>query len=164
MQCHRCEHREAVEAGKYAGMPFEKTPCAKCELREVSLRTMAVDPERPAYVVGGNAGVEPTCNMVPFPEEAEMEAADAKLPVDVLEELVARLLTLPQELRDVVCWRFMGMEYKEIAKKQRITTAGAEARHDRAMRLFPELRQLFILKTSRQKMRQSTGTVVACGV
>jgi DNA-directed RNA polymerase specialized sigma24 family protein len=125
---------------------------------------MEVDPNRPAYVVGGEVGVEPTCAMVPFPEEAEAEAAEAKLPVDVMEELVARLLTLPQELRDVVCWRFMGLEYKEIARKQRITTAGAEARHDRAMRLFPELRQLFIVKTARQKMRQPTGTVVGCGV
>lgn len=46
------------------------------------------------------------------------------------------------------------MTYPEIARKQRITTAGAEARHERAMRLFPELRQLFILKTAKQKMRQ----------
>ncbi len=164
MECHRCQYREDIDAGKYAGMPFQRTPCAKCELREVSLRTMAVDPERPAYVVGGEVGAESTCAMVPFPEEAEAGAAEAKLPVDVMEELVARLLTLPQELRDVVCWRFMGLEYKEIARKQRITTAGAEARHDRAMRLFPELRQLFIVKTARQKMRQPTGTVVGCGV
>ncbi|MEI6150494.1 MAG: hypothetical protein WCS01_15450 [bacterium] len=164
MECHRCDHREALEAGKYARMPFEKTPCAKCELREVSLRTMEVDPERPVYVVGGEVGAEPTCNMVPFPEEAEAEVAEAKLPVDVLEELVTRLLTLPQELRDVVCWRFMGMEYQDIASKQRITTAGAEARHRRAMRMFPELRELFILKTTRMKLRQPAGTVVACGV
>ena len=86
------------------------------------------------------------------PEEGEAE--DKSLPVRVMEELVARLLTLPQELRDVVCWRFMGMEYQDIAKKQRITAAGAEARHRRAMRMFPELSQLFILKTTRMKTRQ----------
>ncbi len=164
MECHRCKNREAIEAGKYAQMTFGKTPCAKCELREVSLRTMAIDVDRPAYVVGTDGGASATCEMVPFPEELEAEVAEAKLPVDVLEELVERLLTLPQDLRDVVCWRFMGLEYKEIARKQRITTAGAEARHDRAMRLFPELRQLFIVKTARQRMRQPAGTVVACGV
>ena len=90
--------------------------------------------------------------MVPFPEEGD--AGDKKLPVSVMEELVARLLALPQELRDVVCWRFMGKEYQEIARKQRITTAGAEARHRRAIRMFPELSELFILKTTRMKMRQ----------
>lgn len=156
MECHRCKHREDLEAGKFAGMPFRKTPCAKCELREVSLRTMEVDPDRPVYVPGKECdGIRPRrdgCEMVPFPEEGD--AGDKKLPVSVMEELVARLLTLPQELRDVVCWRFMGKEYQEIARKQRITTAGAEARHRRAMRMFPELKELFILKTSRMKMRQ----------
>lgn len=73
-------------------------------------------------------------------------------------------MALPQELRDVVCWWFVGLSYPWIARKQGITTAGAEARHERAMRLFPELRQLFFLKTSRQKMRQPAGTVVGCGV
>jgi len=159
MECHRCQHREAIEAGKYAKTPFRRTPCAKCELREVSLRTMTVDPERPVFVPGGEDGVntpgrsgeESACAMVPFTEEAE--GGETKLPVGVLEELVARLLTLPQEVRDVVCWRFLGLEYKEIARKQRITAAGAEARHKRAMRLFPELRELFVLKTLRRGLR-----------
>jgi hypothetical protein len=160
MECHRCKHREDLEAGKYAAVPFRKTPCAKCELKEVSLRTMEVDPDRPVYVVGKDAGVETT---VPCPEEMEA-TAEIKLPLDVLEELVSRLLTLPQELRDVVCWRFMGLEYKEIARKQKLTTAGAEARHDRAMRMFPELRQLFIVKTARQTMRRAALIKGVCGV
>jgi len=163
MECHKCNHRKDVEAGKFTGMPFQQTPCAKCELREVSLRTMAVDPDRPAYVVGLEVGAEPTCEMVPFPEEAEGERIEAKLPVDVLEELVVRLLTLPQDVRDIVCWRFIGLTYPEIARKQGITTAGAEARHERAMRLFPELRELFIVKTARQKMRKATATMDVCG-
>ena len=152
MECHRCKHREALEGGKYAGVPFRRTPCAKCELKEVSLRTMEVDPERPVFMPGREGLAESSCGMEPFPEEGEAE--DKSLPVRVMEELVARLLTLPQELRDVVCWRFMGMEYQDIAKKQRITAAGAEARHRRAMRMFPELSQLFILKTTRMKLRQ----------
>jgi len=39
-------------------------------------------------------------------------------------------------------------------KEAALTAAGAEARHRRAMRMFPELSQLFILKTTRMKMRQ----------
>lgn len=150
MECHRCKYREAVAAGTYAGMPFRQTPCARCELREVSLLTMQVEVDRPVYVPG--RGVETADKMAPFPEE--VETVDGKLPVDVMAELVSRLLALPQEVRDVVCWRFVGMSYPEIARRQRITTAGAEVRHRRAMRLFPELRQLFARKIAKQKMRR----------
>ena len=152
MECHRCQHREALEAGKYAGVPFRRTPCAKCELKEVSIRTMEVDPDRPVFMPGREGLLESSCRVEPFPDEAEGE--DKSMPVRVMEELVARLLTLPTELRDVVCWRFAGMEYQEIAKRQKITAAGAEARHRRAMRMFPELRELFIVKTARMKLRQ----------
>lgn len=149
MECHRCPHREKVKAGKYARTRFGRTPCAKCDLRESSMRTMAVDLDRPVYLPGGSS--DGTCEIVPCPEE--LEVAEAKLPVVVMEELVARLLTLPLDVRDVVCLRFSGLEYKEIARRQGITAAGAEARHERAMLLFPELRELFILKTARHNIR-----------
>ena len=162
-ECHKCPHRQEIDAGKYAKTPFRRTPCGKCELRECSLRTMAVDPDRPVFDPGAQRGGTAPGQAgdglyvdVPFPEEAE--AGEAKLPVGVMEELVSRLLSLPQEVRDVVCWRFVGLEYKEIARKQRTTTAGAEARHRRAMRLFPELRELFILKTARHKIRHGAET------
>jgi DNA-directed RNA polymerase specialized sigma24 family protein len=152
MECHRCQHRKVIDSGRYARTPFRRTPCAKCELRELSPRTVAVDPDRPAYVTGKDCPGEPTCEMVTFAEEEETD--EAMLPVGVMEELVARLLNLPQEVRDVVCLRFAGMDYKDIGRRQRITAAGAEARHERAMRLFPELRELFVLKTARHRMRQ----------
>lgn len=28
--CHKCKHRDAVEAGRYANTPYAKTPCGKC--------------------------------------------------------------------------------------------------------------------------------------
>jgi len=159
MECHRCKHRQNIDAGKYAKTPFRRTPCARCKLRECSLRTMPVDPDRPPYVPGAE-GVKFHVD-VPFPEEAE-ESRDL-MPVDVMRELAARLLALPPKLRNVVCWRISGLTYPQIARKQRITTAGVEARHRRAMRMFPELRQLFILKTARATMRQgsSAGRIVA---
>lgn len=151
MQCHKCEHREAVEAGQYAGLPYAKTPCSRCDLREVSLLTMAEDQDRPAFVPGRDGPGEPTSEMVPFPEEVEEDVDH--LPVQVMAEFIGRLLKLPQEVRDVVCWRFMGMTYPEIGRIQGITTAGAEARHERAMRLFPELRKLFSQKIAKKKLR-----------
>ena len=159
MECHKCKHREDLEDGKYAKTPFRRTPCGKCELREISIRTMEVDLDRPVYDPGKGGPSQPVYDVDPFSEEA----VETKMPVGVMEELVARLLSLPQELRDVVCWRFTGLTYPEIARVQRITTAGAEARHERAMRLFPELRELFIVKTARQKMREAPKTVAVCG-
>ena len=155
MECHRCPYREKVEGGRYARSRFRRTPCGKCELRECSVRTMEVDLDRPVYLPGGAS--DGTCEMVPFPEE--LEVPEPLLPVGVMEELVARLLELPRELRDVVCWRFAGLEYNEIAKRQRITAAGAEARHERAMSMFPELRELFILKTAKARMRNDAALV-----
>ena len=157
MECHRCKDREDMEAGKYAGIPFDQTPCAKCQLHEVSLRTMPVNPERPVFVPGGMAPGQTDEGLHvdnPFPEEAE--ASEAKLPVNVMEELITRLLALPHDIRDIVCWRFMGLSYPEIGRRQGITTAGAEARHRRAMRMFPELRELFIRKTARHKRRHGS--------
>jgi len=157
MECHKCEHHEAVEAGKYVGVAFDLTPCSKCDLQEVSIRTMEVDGDRPVYVPGRQSGGMPGQAGaglhwdVPFPEEEEL--AEATIPLNLIEEFITRLLGLPEDLRDVVCLRFIGLTYPEIARKQGITTAGAELRHKRAMRLFPELRQLFILKTARPRCR-----------
>ncbi len=155
MECHKCEYREAVEAGKYAGVPYAETPCSRCNLQEVSLLTMAEDRDRPAFVPGKDGPQEATCEMVPFPEE--VEAVDGKLPVGVMTEFIARLLALPPEVRDVVCWRFTGVTYPEIGRIQGITSAGAEARHERALRLFPELRKLFGRKIAKQKLRRRAG-------
>ena len=156
MECHRCEYHEAVEAGKYVGVPFELTPCSKCDLQELSIRTIEFNVERPVDVQKSD-GAENTQWQagagvhwdVPFPEEEE--AAEATIPLNLIEEFITRLLGLPECVRDVVCLRFIGLTYPEIARKQEITTAGAESRHKRAMRLFPELRELFILKTMRQR-------------
>jgi hypothetical protein len=146
MKCHKCPHQKDVEAGKYKRVPFAKTPCAKCELEEVSIRTMEVDLNRPVYMPGGS---------LPGPEmPGESEVEEMKLPLRVMEEMVRRLLALPEELRLVVCWRFSGVSYPEIGRRQGITSAGAEARHRRAMEMFPELKELFIAKTVQSKMRR----------
>jgi hypothetical protein len=110
---------------------------------------MEFDEDRPA------TRPEMVYEMKPFAEESDVK--EDKLPVSVLTDLLVRLMALPRELRDIVCWRFVGLTYPDIAKKQRVTGAGAEARHRRAMRMFPELRQLFIVKTAKRKMRKAAG-------
>jgi DNA-directed RNA polymerase specialized sigma24 family protein len=109
---------------------------------------MAFDEDRPA------TGPEMVCVMKPFDEESDVK--EDELPVSVLTDLLVRLMALPSELRDIVCWRFVGLTYPEIGKKHRVTSAGAEARHRRAMRMFPELRELFIVKTAKRKMRRKS--------
>jgi hypothetical protein len=46
MECHKCPFREKLEAGEYAQVPYDETPCAKCELNEYSDRTIEFDQER----------------------------------------------------------------------------------------------------------------------
>ncbi|MEI8122176.1 MAG: hypothetical protein WCI20_08990 [bacterium] len=59
----------------------------------------------------------------------------------------------------VVCMRVLGLTYREIARRQGLTTAGAEARHERGMNLFPPLRQMFARKTAKVAMRKKQGSV-----
>ena len=149
MECHRCKDAGKVASGGFGRTRFGQTPCAKCRLRESSKRTLEADVERPLLSpwLGGTDCSLPLA-------DADGEDSEGCLPVEVLTELVGRLMSLPRDVRDVVCLRFGGMEYKEIARRQRITAAGAEARHERALVLFPELQELFIGKTARHNRRR----------
>jgi len=150
MECHHCQHREAIERGRFVVAPFRQTPCARCVLGDVSIRTLDVDEGRPAFVVGSEDGVESVEVAAPDPDGD----TDGLMPVEVLAEFVGRLLELPQDVRDVVCMRFVGMSYRQIARRQGLTTAGAEARHERGMRLFPPLRALFVRKMVKRGLRR----------
>jgi hypothetical protein len=155
MECHECKHRKAVESGKYAVTPFRETPCGRCTLTDISMRTLEVDEGRPVYV-GRTEGVD-----VP-PEEAVPEPDESvdMMPVDVLVEVCAGILSLPQDVRDVVCMRVVGLSYRQIGRRQGITTAGAEARHERGMSLFPPLRELFSRKMVKRGMRRKARRTV----
>ena len=145
MECHRCPHREDVEAGKYRRVPFEKTPCASCQLVERSEHTIAFDEGRPAKQ---DAPAEEFW----LPEDPEPE--ETHLPVSVMSEALAALLSLRPTTRDVVCWRYVGMKYREIALIEGITMAAVELRHRRALRKWPELHALFEEKLAKQKRRK----------
>jgi len=143
MECHKCQERKAIEAGKYAQMDFEDTPCAKCQLKENSAFTLEFDAER------GNALYRGPQTSDPKPQTDE-----ALVPMSVLNEVVERLLILPPVLRDVVCWRFAGMKYRDIAVLQNVTMAAVEARHRRAMKGWPELKAMFQEKLVKQSKRK----------
>ena len=165
MECHLCSHRAAVAAGKLRGVPFEQTPCSRCELRDRSRYGFVV----PFKEDGGLRDEEPHDEQrfirrgqidwssyatvdVPFPEEYEEE--DPRLPLSVMGEAVTRLMSLAPKTRDVVCWRFAGMRYREIARRLGVTMAAAELRHRRALVQWPALRALFAEKAAKQCRRK----------
>ena len=139
MECHKCQERKAIEAGKYAQMDFEDTPCAKCQLKENSAFTLEFDAGRESRSQNQESGIS---------------EKDSLVPMSVLNEVVERLLILPPVLRDVVCWRFAGMKYRDIAVLQNVTMAAVEARHRRAMKGWPELKAMFQEKLVKQSKRK----------
>lgn len=164
MECHRCEHQEAIAAGKFRGIAFEETPCAKCTLRDGLTYVVPFNEECGAGIAdaAGAQSVEPRPNEmireegcagdVPFPEEYEED--ELLLPLSVMNEIVSRLLEMAPATRDVVCWRFMGMPYADIARTLGATVATVELRHKRALADWPALRVLFSAKVMKRRRRK----------
>jgi hypothetical protein len=139
MECHRCQIKNELEAGKFANMDFAATPCAKCQLKENSEFTMEFQ-ERKEQKMESKLVSEP----------------EVLLPISVLGEAIVQLLDLKPEVRDVVCWRFAGMDYHDIAVLQGVTTAAVELRHSRALHKFPALTALFVNKARKQGRRKKS--------
>ena len=141
MECHKCKVRADIEAGKFARKPFAETHCAKCELKENSDYTLEYEERRSQFAV---------CS------EQSAEGDEVHLPISVMREAMVEFLRLPPEIRDIVCWRFAGMPYRDIATIQGITIAAVEIRHWRAMKKWPALRALFAAKAAKQSRRKNT--------
>ena len=154
MECHKCRHNEDVATGRYAGVEFAKTPCAKCELKAGGSFAIEFDDERPGIRIAGSVlEAEPLVEDVHFAEERDAEVGPW-VPVDALYDLVATLLMLSPRTRDVVCWRYAGYKYRDIALVQRVTASAVELRHREALKRHPLLRCLFAAKAGRQKSRK----------
>ena len=143
MECHLCPHNEDVASGKYRGMAFETTPCAACELKDDPGFAIAFNSEHPAAAAVVSGGPEETDPM-----------RDQGLPVSALWELVVTLLLLPPRTRDILCWRYAGYKYHEIALVQRVTKSAVELRHRNALKRFPLLRALFPAKAGKHDGRR----------
>ena len=143
MECHKCKDRSDIEAGKFARKPYAETPCAKCELKVNSVYTLEYNEDRESRIQSAVCSEQMTEN-------------EELLPVSVMREAMVEFLRLPPEIRDVVCWRFAGMSYRDIAVLQGITVAGAEVRLWRAMKKWPALTALFGEKAAKQSRRKNS--------
>ena len=160
-----------IEAGKFALVPYEETPCAKCELKEYSDRTIEFVQEREnqtASAAGTSASgstADMTADMTPdmtnslqsaeyFRNASERGHEEELLPLSLMNEVVFRLLSMPPDTRDVLCWRFAGIPYRDIAILQGVTVAAVEKRHWKAMKKWPALRAMFATKVAKQSRRK----------
>ena len=160
MDCHRCPYREKIEAGEFAQAAFDETPCAKCELMENSDRTMEFDQERAGK--GSAFRVQESAfrmgNDRPQTSDIRHLTEEEQLPLSLMNEVVFRLLSMTPETRDVLCWRFAGMPYRDIAVLQGVTVAAVEKRHWKAMKKWPALRAMFAMKVAKHGKRKSVGS------
>ena len=143
MNCHSCPHSEAILRGDYDSKPWNELPCARCKLHESTFYTVPLDEEHPPESAISN----PTSHIQP--------STSPLLPAAVLSQFVTGLMNLPPEQRDVISWRYQGLQYKEIAERQGVTTSCVEKRHRLAMRDWPVLESLFPFKVACSRYRRS---------
>ena len=89
MECHRCKHQAAVQAGEYRNVEFSKTPCSQCTLTEDSRRTKEYDEER-------RSAADPVCEDVSCCQ-GEEEPAKSRL-VERLRRLSRSLISTINEV------------------------------------------------------------------
>lgn len=141
MYCHRCATKQAIDAGVYAGVPFEQLPCAACQLEENSTGTIAFDEGREDAKVREGLGI---------PETPPGEA----LPVSVLGDALNLFLGMNEEDFAVVRARFAGKQYAQIAAERRVTPQAVEIRLRRILERIPLLQNLFPSKSKKRQARQ----------
>ena len=141
MQCHRCPHYDSIERGDYVSKPWKETPCAKCKLGEDTFYSVPFDEENPPE----------SSTSVSLAQASSV----VDIPSDVMAQFIQGILSLDPILRDIVAWRYQGLPYKEIARRQGTSTQLAEMRHKRAIRDWPALAFLFPEKVAKQSRRKS---------
>lgn len=153
--CLKCPHKLAIEDGSFDDAPWDETPCSSCKWIEDTFLSIPYDESEDE---DGRTEIPKSVVMAQI-NEARNALGDVEeflaqqMPVDVLNELVNRLLSLPPEQRDVVSYRFQGKTYKEIGEIMGVSTQCSEMRHKIAIRDFPELKSLFPVKTAKRKRR-----------
>ena len=145
MNCHSCPHHEDVIRGVYRANPWIEAPCARCELHENTFYTVPLDGDNPPLAAVSHLSTD----LCPPTAESPL------LPSNVLSQFVQGLLSLPPEQRDVISWRYQGLQYKEIAERQGVTPQCVEKRHRLAMRDWPVLASLFPFKVACRRYRRS---------
>lgn len=144
MNCHACPHHEAILRGDFNSKPWNELPCSSCKLHENTFFTVPFDEENP-----------PADQALSNPQSSIDNHQSALLPSNVLSQFIQGLLSLPPEQRDVISWRYQGLQYKEIAERQGVTPQCVEKRHRLAMRDWPVLESLFPFKVACSRYRRS---------
>ena len=152
MECHKCEHRVAVEAGKFRGMAFDETPCARCDgmaraSYPLQYREM---PDADETAVDGSGVPD-----LAFPEEVQ----EAVLPMSVLVSTMAAFLSLPDSELRLLCLRYQGWSNVRIGQAMGVSTGAVKMRFIRALRRWPQLTSLFIQTPARQDRQRRNGVL-----
>lgn len=158
MECHKCEHRAAVEAGKYSGVDFEMTPCGRCA-------GLAQGEFALAYCDGIGAAAEIAAGGADVPQQAFAEEEPANndlLPASVLADAMTVFFALPDKVLLLVRLRHQGLSYERMAQELNCSKKAIEMRFVRAMRRWPVLSELFRVSAVRRK-RMARRSVTAEG-
>ena len=140
MECHKCEHHEAVQAGKYANIPWDLSPCAACTFEETdSTYTLAYDPER-----DGQAARPIIVNH-----------QEAFVPLSAVVAVLSMLWDMPEKTQRIIRGRLAKQTYAEIGKDMGVSAARVEWLHQRAMTRWPALRAMFPVKAARARRREA---------
>ena len=153
MLCHKCPHHESIQRGDYASKPWKDTPCAQCKLGEDTFYSVPFDEADPAVAEDRDPG-SAISSFTSGASNLNPQTSTRLLPEDTIATCIQGLLVLEPALRDIVAWRYQGVPYKEIGKRQGIFTQLAEMRHKRALRDWPALEALFPEKVAKQSRRR----------
>lgn len=141
--CHKCPHEADVQAGKYRGREFNKSPCFGC-------RQSYLDPSN-GFRTHVSAEHVAALKVQPPVYDAD-EPARAEPPAERLAGFLVAWCTLPPKTQRVVSMRLLHVcghtkhTYKAIGRSLRIYPQEAESRLNRALRDLPVLREAFRLK------------------
>ena len=141
--CHSCATAVDIAKGIHSEKAWEDLPCATCEVMSGASHVIEFDEGRLSPEDKGRKEVDGVDG-----------PAEDMMPVSVMSDAMAELLTMPRELRDLICWRYSGMLYREIALVLRVSPAAVERRLKRAMKKWPALAAMFAVKAAKQKRRK----------
>jgi hypothetical protein len=132
-ECHKCRTATEIKKGTWRDVPFNQTPCARCQLREDSYGTMEYREADPA-----NASRDHN------PDDEQLEAAelaggktsaqfethdtdDPLVPLSILTEAMATWLDLSLPARKVFQMRKQKLPYSTIGQRLGISRQAAES-------------------------------------
>ena len=136
MECHKCEHRAALVAGRFRFAAFENTPCARCDGTSPESYTLPFCDEKGAEDV-----LSPELSV---PEQAFPAAEPPDTcSIDDLAKVLAVILSLPDVELRILRLRRRGLSHEAIAAALGLPRRVPQVRFKRLLARFPVLALLF---------------------